>query len=70
MADLKLSFLDATIDVNAGLGGVHWASVTCRGRTQRFQPNELNTGLMAIIYPALDAWAKEQENAPPQTPAP
>jgi hypothetical protein len=64
MADLKLTYRDATIDVNAGLGGVHWASLTCRGRTQRFAPEELNTALMAILYPALDAWAKGAENAP------
>lgn len=68
MADLKMQFLDATIDVNAGLGGLHRITVTCRGYAQTFQANELED-FMAILYPAIDAKAKELENySPPANP--
>ena len=58
MADLKMSYQDASVDINAGLGGLHKITVTCRNWTQTFDSSQL-TDLMALLYPALDAEAKK-----------
>jgi hypothetical protein len=57
MADLKMQYQDASIDINAGLGGLHTVTVKCRNYTATFSPNQLNY-LMAMLYPAIDAAAK------------
>jgi len=60
MADLKLTSNDATVDVNAGLGGLHRITVTCRGVSRIFLPGQLQE-FADLLYPAIDAWAKTQE---------
>jgi len=60
MADLRMTYQDASVDINAGIGGLHTVTVTCRNFTRTFTKDSL-TDLMQLLYPALDAAAKASE---------
>jgi len=70
MADLVITSKDAVIDVNAGLGGLHRITVTCRNYKRVFSPAELQE-FADLLYPALDAEAKKYDSpaAPPDSAA-
>lgn len=67
MADLVLTSKDAVVDVNAGLGGLHRITVTCRNYKRVFAPNELQE-FADLLYPALNAEAEKYDSAAPAAP--
>lgn len=55
-----MQFQDATLEVNAGLGGLHSVTLTCRNFTRVFTKDQL-TDLMSLLYPAINAIAKSYD---------
>ena len=55
-----MQFQDATLDVQAGLGGLHSVTLTCRNFTRTYTPDQVKAGaLLKDLYSSgIDALAR------------